>query len=250
MDDDRIELTYEVTDIDQIHFGFKAGGLTYVEAEVDGELRWSAVTADHFIAVQRHNADIFHVAAQYLDINDDWQHEGLTFNEQREYFENKKVEMADDWSRILSYRMTGRDPKEIREQKPAWDTYLPHTERSKEERRLFNRSMIKAQYSGKINAEHITETGRGVFTVSAIIDGEPRYSAVPLMEYFMHVNGQYTERQLAAKFLMVEPTYLTKDSTPEQVERHYATFREHMLTDNLLQELDDMKEIQARMLKR
>ena len=250
LDDDQIELCYEVTDIDQIHFGFKAGGLTYIEAEVNGELRWAAVTADHFIAVQRHDADIFHVAAQYLDINDDWQHEGLTFNEQREYFENKKVEMSDEWTRIISFRMTGQDPKEIREQKPAWDTYLPHSERSKEERRLFNRSMIKAQYSGKINAEHITETERGVFTVSAIIDGEPRYSAVPLMEYFMHVNGQYTERQLAAKFLMVEPMYLTKDSTPEQVERHYATFREHMLTDNLLQELDDMKEIQARMLKR
>ena len=251
LDDDKIELCYEVTDFDQMHFGYKAGGITYVEAEVDGEIRWAVVSADHYIAVQRHDADIFHVAAQYLDINDDWQHEAIPFQEQREYFESKKVEMADDWSRILSYRMTGKDPKEIREQKPAWDTYLPHTERSKEERRLFNRNMIKAQYSGKINAEHITETERGVFTVSAIIDGEPRYSAIPLMEYFMHVNGQYTERQLAAKFLMVEPMYLTKDSTPEQVERHYATFREHMLTDNLLKELDDVKEIlQSNSMKR
>ena len=250
LDDDKIELSFEVTDFDQIHFGFKAGGVTYIESEVDGEVRWAVVSADHYIAVQRHDADIFHVAAQYLDVNEDWQNDDIPVERQREYFESKKVEMNDDWIRIQSFRMTGKDPKEEREQHPAWDTYVPHCDRSKEERSYHNRAMIKAQFGGKINAEHITETERGIYTVSAIIDGEPRYSAVPLMDYFMHVNGQYTERQLAAKYLIVEPMYLTKDSTPEQVERHYATFREHMLTDNLLQELDDMKEIQARMMKR
>ena len=250
LDDDKIELCYEVTDFDQMHFGYKAGGITYVEAEVDGEIRWAVVSADHYIAVQRHDAEIFHVAAQYLDINNDWQHEGIPFQEQREYFENKKAEMTYDWIRIQSFRMTGKDPKEEREQHPAWDTYVQHSDRSKEERSFFNRAMIKAQYGNKIHAEHVTETDRGVFTVSAIIDGEPRYSAIPLMDYFMHVNGQYTERQLAAKYLVVEPMYLTKDSTPEQVERHYATFREHMITDNLLKELDQVKEIQSNSIKR
>ena len=238
LDDDRIEICYELTSIEQLHWGIKPGCLVYIEAEVDGNLRWAAVSADHYIAVQEQQADMFHVAAQYLDLNDDYQHDGISLREQREYFDEKLTEMAEDWHRIQVYRETGRDPKleAIRLQDAkGWEAYIPFDKRPSAERHQFNRNMIHAQLSYKYDAIHITRSEPGIYTLSAMVNGEHRYSAIPLHEAERHFDEGAPLRQLAARYLQVEKYYLTKDSTQQQIAEHYDTFKQCLLNDELIQ---------------
>lgn len=238
LDDDRIEICHEMTNIEELCFGIKPGCLIYIEAKVDGDLRWAAVSADHYIAVQEQQADMFHVAAQYLHLNDDYQHEGFSSREQREYFDVKLTEMSEDWHRIQVYRETGRDPKQetIRLQNAkGWEAYIPFDKRPSTERHQFNRDMIHAQLSYKYDAMHINRSEPGVYTLSALVNGEPRYSAIPLQDAERHFDEGTPLRRLAARYLQVEKYYLTKESTPQQIAEHYDTFKQCLLNDELIQ---------------
>jgi len=239
LDDDRIEMAHEYTSFENIHWGYRAGGVTYVEADVDGEARWAVVTADHYIAVQEQEAGIFHVAAQYLYLNDNYQHEDIPFQKQRDYFREKETEMAEDWKRISTYRETGRDPKQkpiITERTMDWNTYIPVSERDKDERSRFNREMIKAQFSVKYNAVQISNPEPGIHILSGMVNGEHRYTVVPIQDYERFTNNEVSMRQLAAKFLRVENRYLTKDSSSDDVSMHFDSFKEHMLTPELIEQ--------------
>jgi len=238
LDDDRLFICHEVTDFENVHWGYRAGCVTYVEAEVDGEARWAVVSADHYIAVQEGEADIFHVAAQYLYLNEDYQHEEVPFQQQREYFRQKEVEMAEDWKRISAYRETGRDPKRqpvVTERTMDWSTYIPVSERPREERERFNREMLKAQVNVKYGAVQINRPEPGVHILSGMVNGEHRYTVLPFQDYEKFSNNEVSMRQLSAKFLYVEPRYLTLESNVNDVTLHFDSFKEHMLTPELIE---------------
>lgn len=245
LEDSIIETCYEYNVYDYLSFGYKAGGMTYIEGEVNGEIRWAVVNADHYIAVQEGKADLIHLAAQYLDINEEYMTEEYTFQEQKDYFNRKLEEMADDWHRISVYRETGKDPKvleDIQSQK-GWAGYIPHDELPKEQRSELNRSIIKAQFNHKYDALNCVKKEPGVYVVSAFVDGKVRYSAVPLQDYWKCMDNGGNLRQLAGKFLVALDNYLTADSTEKEIEDYYADFKEHRLTPELIEE-DEKREME------
>ena len=240
LEDSIIETCCEYNIYDYLSFGFKAGGMTYLEGEVNGEIRWAVVNADHFIAVQEGKADMIHLAAQYLDINEDYMTEEVPFQQQKEYFDRKREEMADDWHRITVYRESGKNPKQIEtmQSKKGWAGYIPHDDLPIEQRNELNHCIIKAQFNHRYDALNCVKTEPGVYVVSAFVDGKVRYSAVPLQEYWKCMDNGANLRQLAGKFLVALDNYLTADSTTQEIDDYYADFKEHRLTPELIEEAE------------
>lgn len=254
LDVEEILKIQDIYDICEVTWCYKPnpmgnGAVVAVDGLVDGENRWAAVKADHYIAEQEGRCDLTHIAAQYLCIHQDYQHENVPFDEQRKYFARMGEDWSQEWTRIATYRDTGKDPMQEPE-RGSWQSYIPHADLHPDQRRITNREMIKAQWNVKYDALQCKFTGDGVYVVSAIVDGEMRYSAVPLQDYWQYADNAISLKQLAAKFLKVEQRYLTKDSTPQEIAKHYESYKEYMLNEDLLKEEKERMEIPAYSMKR
>ena len=215
---------------------FHGAGCVTVNALVDGQDRWAAVTADHFIAAESGRCDILHIAAHYLAVGDSWQHEQVPFDAQRRYIRDSADSLKDDWARILWYRQKGDDPLRRQRGGGAWsDVELVSGMDS--DTRSGHLAFLGALYdSHDVSGIRMSVSGSqsGMHIIYATVDGQLRNSAVPLQDWWLYEDRRLSKFCLAAKYLIHEKHYRTDAFSMAENIAYIQAFRRDMLDDYLI----------------
>lgn len=233
-------------DIEDAHIELRPQGIAMVSATVDGEERWAAISADHYIAVEEKHCTPGYIAAHYLAVEEDYQHEGIPFSEQRQYMKDKGAQMAEDYARIIEYRSTGIDLKYKEEvlvkEWGSWDKCPDWNSLEESAYSQHRKELVKACWNHKYDALQVSRRSPGVYVISGLIDGERRMSAINASDYLAFLDHDINERKLAARYLVLSGNYLTNKSTEDQVHQHMAEFDKHCLTPQLIARVEEAEQ--------
>ena len=251
LDAEQIMQALDDYQIDDVIWEYRPRGMgnvvVIVDGTIDGEYRWAAVKADHYIAVEEGRCDLQHIAAHYLCLNTDYQHDDIPFNEQRAYLDRMANEWVEDWNRIATYRLTGKDPQEMKRQLLHWNRWNQCPDWKNLDldlKKEFVKQLTLACWNHKFDAIQVNRDSPGIYTVSAIVDGQKRTSAITLEDYWSYTDKNLGDTKLAAKYLVLSENYLTNQSTSDEVTKHYNDFRSYMLSAPLIIKAE-AKELEA-----